>query len=243
MFKLIEVWMCFIQPWKMNDAFGSSSLPYDVDPSACALWTDFIRDNFFTYTDIFLIIAKRYCTMDLTLVSNIQFVLRVCNTFNQPAIIQTLKEFETEIVNLKSVKSAHHSTSPRVVTFAASPTHHQIQQQQRNIILAIFKDFDKHLATYRPLNSMQNLKIIARLIETLSNKIEMFESEMRFLLSRENRGFFARLFKSIFSTASEENLNNSVAFDSEDANGRIRCLQRCIVVVKDIYAVNSTFLR
>ena len=72
----IELWLTYIQSWKFN-----SKLMENRDDDSLNLLSEFIKENFLIYNDMYQSIVKRYCILDLTNNENIQILGQILIVF------------------------------------------------------------------------------------------------------------------------------------------------------------------
>jgi hypothetical protein len=72
----IELWLTYIQSWKFN-----SKLMENRDDDSLNLLSEFIKENFLIYNDMYQSIIKRYCILDLTNYENIQILSQILIVF------------------------------------------------------------------------------------------------------------------------------------------------------------------
>jgi hypothetical protein len=54
----------------------------DIHPSN-SIWSEFICDNIFIYVDIYQLVLRRFCLLDLTSLSNVKLLYRICSVSNE----------------------------------------------------------------------------------------------------------------------------------------------------------------
>lgn len=77
---MIETWLMYIQPWcppQAQEEMQYEQFMSNIHPST-SIWCEFIRDNLFNYVDILQLIFKRYYLLDLTVLSNVHLLYRIC---------------------------------------------------------------------------------------------------------------------------------------------------------------------
>jgi hypothetical protein len=78
---IIELWFTYIQPWKFVTAIPSES-------QSANIVTEFIKENFLNYVDIYQLIVKRYCIVDFTIEDNLQVLHQILDVSFLLLIIQ-----------------------------------------------------------------------------------------------------------------------------------------------------------
>lgn len=212
---LIEVWLIFIQPWRPIDAREKGIYDVyiqDIHPNQ-SIWSDHIDENLFLYTDILQIVLKRYCIIDLTILSNIELLLRICKTFNQRYIIQKLNEIDTELKSLKSLNIRQIQS--------LSLLH---QDETRNRLINVFKSFNKDISSFN-YGTKQISKVTIKLIDNLNDikSLLVIEQEEENLSKKKN--IFARLALSLFS--SEERSSQFSNLNKNDCKLLIDLINEC----------------
>ena len=64
---VVELWFTYIQPWKFTPATSVK-----VEPLTSNIVSDFMKENYLVYTDIYQLIIKRHCIVDYTIEDNLQ---------------------------------------------------------------------------------------------------------------------------------------------------------------------------
>ena len=92
---IIEAWLTYIQPWKF--------LTVNNQIKTFNFTSEFIKDNLLIYTDIYQLILKRYCIIDLTNEDNLIILHRILSIFySQAQIINNCKFSNEKIFDLTS---------------------------------------------------------------------------------------------------------------------------------------------
>ncbi len=77
----LELWLTYIQPWKF--CLNQPVQQQDANSSyEDASQMEFIIENFPLYTDIYHLILKRYCIVDLTNVENLRMIKQILTVFS-----------------------------------------------------------------------------------------------------------------------------------------------------------------
>lgn len=107
-FRLVmELWLSFIQPWRYinntitQDRFpASNTVPEDVNLIGLdASFTQFIAENFPSYTCIFQLVLPRFMRLDLTAYKNVVMLFRLGKVFSQLHLIPILRNLEQGITD------------------------------------------------------------------------------------------------------------------------------------------------
>ena len=67
---IIELWFSYIQPWKFVVTIPAENRSSNII-------TEFIKENFLNYVDIYQLIIKRYCIFDFTIEDNLQVLHQI----------------------------------------------------------------------------------------------------------------------------------------------------------------------
>lgn len=106
-FRLVmELWLSLIQPWRyVNNNINQDRFPsnnhQDENPTHTldASFTQFIAENFPSYTCIFQLILPRFMRLDLTTYKNAVMLFRLGKVFSQPHLVPILWNLEHAILD------------------------------------------------------------------------------------------------------------------------------------------------
>ncbi|XP_075969641.1 sphingomyelin phosphodiesterase 4 [Anticarsia gemmatalis] len=116
-FRLVmELWLSFIQPWRyVNNTISQDRFPAtnnnqeDATNTLDASFTQFIAENFPSYTCIFQLVLPRFMRLDLTAYKNAVMLFRLGKVFSQQHLVPILRNLEQGITD-----SGSGSNSPDV---------------------------------------------------------------------------------------------------------------------------------
>lgn len=107
-FRLVlELWLSLIQPWRyvnnnMNQDRlpGSNEVQEEANPFVLdSSYTQFIAENFPTYTNIFQLILPRFTRLDLTAYKNTVMLFRIGKVFCQDHLVPILRNLEKAVID------------------------------------------------------------------------------------------------------------------------------------------------
>jgi hypothetical protein len=106
----LELWLTYIQPWKFNLSQQQAAQPQQQDPntpySEESPHIEFLIENFPVYTDIYHLILKRYCIVDLTNAENLRMMKQILGVFSmQMSELKKCKHTHNTELNTFNVES------------------------------------------------------------------------------------------------------------------------------------------
>ncbi|CAB3224615.1 unnamed protein product [Arctia plantaginis] len=114
-FRLVmELWLSFIQPWRyVNNTISQDRSPVannQREEANCncldASFTQFIAENFPSYTCLFQLVLPRFMRLDLTAYKNAVMLFRLGKVFSQQHLIPVLRNLELGITESGSILSS-----------------------------------------------------------------------------------------------------------------------------------------
>ncbi|XP_023947971.2 sphingomyelin phosphodiesterase 4 [Bicyclus anynana] len=120
-FRLVmELWLSLIQPWRYTDSTTNQYRVPDAqrnreEANANTLdesFTQFIAENFPSYTCIFQLVIPRFMRLDISTYKNAVMLFRLGKVFSQPHLVPMLMNLERAIIdNVSGSPNTSHNTS------------------------------------------------------------------------------------------------------------------------------------
>ncbi|ESO95394.1 hypothetical protein LOTGIDRAFT_232075 [Lottia gigantea] len=109
---LIEIWLCYIQPWRYSDPkyFYQKEMAAhvgdrDYDKKLEDKWYQFIEDNLLFYTVLFQDFLPRVYRLDLTCLNNSYMIYRVTKVFNKTNLCHLIERAERKTCSSSFITS------------------------------------------------------------------------------------------------------------------------------------------
>lgn len=219
---IIELWLTYIQSWKFN-----LRLMDNRDNDSLALLSDFIRENFLIYNDIYQLILKRYCIIDLTKHENLQLLNQILIVFLKEKDL--VKKNDLVFANFQSI---YFQLSRNDFLNAIR------NNQEYRSIFNLFQELDKPVHLFKPLIGVENLKMMSNFYESLLNAKKMLENLLAKKMKSESN-ILTMIYQSLFSCESETELSS---LNLDDINYLVKQIDDSLKLIQSFYKSNSPYM-
>lgn len=215
---IIECWLTYIQPWKF--------IKINNQIKTFNLTSDFIKENILIYTDIYQYILKRYCIFDLTNEDNLIVLHRILSLFYGQA--QLLNKHDNMLSEIQS----------QLIQMTKQECDVALRQNNDfRLFVNLFNEFEKPIYSYKPLNSIENLKLISNFYDALINAKNTLGIHLKQLQKPQNN-FISNMLSSIFHSDQNKQFGN---LSIEDHQRIINLIDECDSIIKGFYKSHSYF--
>lgn len=147
----LELWLAYIQPWKFSSPVIKNDLVLD---EAANFYFEFIKQNYLVYSDIYSLIMKRFCIVDMTIVDNIQLMQQILAVFTSTPRGDDIKKcsalYQNAVYQLISPGNSKHDIQHLI------RHNHDIRLVYNSMI-----ELDKSLHLFKSMFDYENQKIVS----------------------------------------------------------------------------------
>ena len=160
---VIELWFTYIQPSKFSIVSNTPS-------GQLNLITQFIKENYLVYVDIYQLIIKRYCIVDFSIEENIQLmnqILTVCywlfllneKLFNE--IILFFQIFAKQKDEIKKCDLMFSNAQYQILQYSKQDVQHLLRNNSEiRYVYNLLADLEKPVHLFKPLIGVESLKLV-----------------------------------------------------------------------------------